>query len=85
MANQSLQQDTIVQFRLYDVTTNATIPHVTYAVRITKPFDDESKQPLMTESFHSHNGVLVLRIQPKETSEGEGTDIEGKRDPILNA
>lgn len=85
VANQSPQQDTLLQFRLFDVNTNATIPHVTYLVQITKPFDNESRSPLMTESFHSHNGILILRMQPKETSEGEDVTVEGKREPALNA
>jgi hypothetical protein len=58
--------EAFVQFRLFDASSNATIPHTTYLISVTKGITDEDARPIMQDFFHSHNGLLTIRIQPQE-------------------
>lgn len=71
-----------IQMRLYDRSTGETITHTTYLINLTKGFTTQSKPPLLTDMFHSHNGTLILRIEPTASAE-EGISINGEREPIL--
>src|SRR5919197_292266 len=81
------QQDTFMQFRLFDANNNQTIPHVTYDISVSRGTSGSSSssssadKPLLRDFFHAHNGLLTLRIQP---AQGQIT-VYGEQDPILNA
>lgn len=55
-------QDTFLQLRLFDANTNDTIVHTSFFVTVTK--NDEL---LMRDLFHTHSGVLTLKIKPSNT------------------
>lgn len=73
--NQS--QKPIIEFRLFDSTTNKSFNHVTYFITIEK----EGKR-LLTNWFHDHTGDLRIQMNPRNTSE---VVVYGEQDPILNA
>lgn len=73
--NQS--QKPIIEFRLFDSTTNKSFNHVTYFITIEK----EGKR-LLTNWFHDHSGDLRIQMNPRNTSE---VVVYGEQDPILNA
>ncbi|HEX2557459.1 MAG TPA: hypothetical protein VHK86_03995 [Nitrososphaera sp.] len=75
------KQDAFMQFRLFDANNNQTIPHTTYNIRVTKGVADNNSKPIMQDFFHSHDGLLTLKIEPKE---GPLT-IFGTQDPFQNA
>ena len=74
------KQDAFAQFRLYDANTNVTIPHTTYQIAVTKGNLDKEK-PIFNDFFHAHNGLLTLKIEPRE---GELT-IFGTREDFQKA
>ena len=73
--NQS--QKPVIEFRLFDSTTNNTVNHVTYFITIEK----EGKS-LLTDWFHDHAGDLRIQVTPRNTSQ---VVVYGEQDPILNA
>ena len=80
LTNQSAQQDTLLKFRLFDV-NNDTFKHVSYFVRVTEPYKNEA--PIIADLFHSHNGNLVLRMEPTDNLHN-ATSIEGQQESVLN-
>jgi hypothetical protein len=58
------KEDSYMQFRLFDAGTNETVSHVTYNITVNKDaILDESKKPLMSDLFHSHEGLLTLKVE----------------------
>lgn len=56
--------DTVtLHLHLFEVLNNATVPHVSYSIRVFKDGDN-----VMDEVFHSHAGQLVVNITPKDGS-----------------
>jgi hypothetical protein len=74
-------QDAFVQFRLFDANTNVTVPHTTYEITVTKGITDTNAKPILSDFFHSHDGLLTLKVQPQE---GDLT-IFGTRDDFQKA
>lgn len=74
------QQDTYLQFRLFDVRNNETIKFPTYNIEIRKGVGENSKL-LLQDFFQSKNGLLTLKVQPQE---GE-TQVFGNREAFLSA
>ena len=71
-----------MQFRLFDVSNNQTIQHVTYEITVTRGTASSlTEKPLLLDFFHSHIGLLTLHIQP---TNGPIT-IFGEHDPILKS
>ena len=71
-----------MQFRLFDASNNQTIQHVTYKIDVTSGTTSSStEKPLLLDSFHSHIGLLTLRIEPTN----EPITILAERDPILKS
>lgn len=58
-----------ILIKLYETNTQATIPHVTYLVEISK----DGKQ-LLSERFHDDSSNLSIKVVPKDTDE---TKIQG--------
>ena len=54
-------QDRYLLFRWFDANTNQTIKHATFLVTVTRHNDF-----LMENVFHTHTGVLTLKITPSE-------------------
>lgn len=73
----NLNQKPIIQFKLYDPTTNEGYKHVTYYITIEK---DGKK--LLSDWFHDHKGDLKIEMKP---SNAERVTIYGEPDPILQA
>lgn len=74
---QKQSQKPVIQFKLYDSTTNQTFKEVTYYITIEK----NGKQ-LLADWFYSPKGDLLLQMQPRNTSK---ITVSGELDPILNA
>ncbi len=55
-------QDTFLQLRLFDANNNQTIQHTSYFITVRK-----SNELLMRDLFHSHSGLLMIKIQPTNT------------------
>jgi hypothetical protein len=70
-------QKPVIQFKLYDPTTNEGYKHVTYFITIEK---DGKK--LISDWFHDHKGDLKIEIKP---SNAEQIAVYGEPDPILQA
>jgi hypothetical protein len=70
-------QEPVIQFKLYDPTTNQGYKHVTYYITIEK---DGKK--LLSDWFHDHKGDLKLEMKP---SNAEQITVYGEPDPILQA
>src|SRR5215216_5193584 len=70
-------QKPIIQFKLYDPTTNEGYKHVTYYITIEK---DGKK--LLSDWFHDHKGDLKIEMKP---SNAERVTVYGEPDPILQA
>src|SRR5438445_8719577 len=50
--------------RLFDANTNQTIPHDSFIITVTKA---SNEQLLMRDAFHTHSGILTLKISPTTT------------------
>ncbi len=75
-------QNAYMQFRLFDANNNQTIQHVTYQITVTRGTSASTREkPLLLDFFHAHNGLLTLKIEPKN---GQLT-IFGEQDPFLQA
>lgn len=74
------QEDAFLQFRLFDARNNETIKFTTFVIEITKGTDPDA-DPLLRDVFHTENGLLTLRIQPKE---GE-VSVAATREDFLKA
>jgi hypothetical protein len=74
------QQDAYLQFRLFDVKTNATIKFPTLNIAVYKGTDPSAK-PLMQDFFQSENGLLTLKIKPQAGD----VQLQGNREPFLSA
>jgi len=70
-------QKPVIQFKLYDPTTNEGYKHVTYFITIEK---DGKK--LISDWFHDHKRDLKIEIKP---SNAEQIAVYGEPDPILQA
>jgi hypothetical protein len=70
-------QKPVIQFRLFDPSTNQTFKHVTYFITMEK-----GDKKLAAETFHDHNGDLRIEVKPMNTSK---ITVYGEQDPILNA
>src|ERR687893_1458790 len=70
-------QEPVVQFKLYDPSTNEGYKHVTYYITIEK---DGKK--LVSDWFHDHKGDLKIEMKP---SNAEQIAVYGEPDPILQA
>lgn len=57
-------QDTFMRFRFFDLNTNQTIAHTSYHLTVTK--DDKL---LLLDQFHSHTGLLTIKVQPNSSQE----------------
>jgi len=55
-------QDTFLQLRLFDANNNQTIPHTSYFITVKK-----NNELLMRDLFHSHSGLITIKIQPANT------------------
>jgi len=70
-------QDRYLSFRWFDANTNQTIQHTTFLVLVTK-----HNQPLVQGLFHTHTGILTLKITPSNNpSEWK---IIGNPEPFLD-
>ena len=69
-------QDRYLLFRWFDANTNKTIPHTTFLVFVTK-----HDQLLVQSLFHTHTGVLKLKITP--SYDKTKWSINGTREPFL--
>ena len=71
-----------MQFRLFDVSNNQTVQHVTYLITVTRgTASSKIQKPLLLDFFHAHNGLLTLHVEP-----APGTlTIYGEQDPFLNS
>jgi hypothetical protein len=63
--------------RLFDANTNQTIVHDSFIITVTKA---SNEQLLMRDTFHTHSGILTLKITPTNTS---GWTIQGDNDFVL--
>jgi hypothetical protein len=70
-------QKPVIQFRLFDSTTNESVNHVTYLITIEK-----GDKRLLTDWFHDHAGDLRIQMSPRNASQ---IVVNGEQDPILNA
>ena len=70
-------QKPVIQFKLYDPTTNEGYRHVTYFITIEK----DGKR-LLSDWFHDHKGDLKIEMKP---SNAEQITVYGEQDPILQA
>src|ERR687896_2715439 len=68
-------QEPVIQFKLYDPSTNEGYKHVTYYITIEK---DGKK--LVSDWFHDHKGDLKIEMKP---SNAEQIAVYGEPDPIL--
>jgi hypothetical protein len=81
-ASTAAAQNAYMQFRLFDANNNQTIQHVTYQITVTRGTSSSMlEKPLLLDFFHAHNGLLTLKIEPKN---GPLT-IFGEQDPFLQA
>ena len=74
---QKQNQKPIIQFKLYDPTTNEGYKHVTYYITIEK-----DGRNLLSDWFHDHKGDLKIEMKP---SNAEQITVYGEPDPILQA
>ena len=74
---QKQNQKPIIQFKLYDPTTNEGYKHVTYYITIEK-----DGRKLLSDWFHDHKGDLKIEMKP---SNAEQITVYGEPDPILQA
>jgi hypothetical protein len=65
------------KMRLREVNTDATIPHVTYHVKIMR-----SSELLLEELFHSHTGIVSLSF---EHADSGNVEVIGERESLYNA
>jgi hypothetical protein len=63
--------------RLREVNTDATVPHVTYHVRIMRV-----SELLLDDKFHSHDGILSIRF---EHIDAENIEVIGERESLYDA
>ncbi|MEX1053292.1 MAG: CFI-box-CTERM domain-containing protein [Nitrosopumilaceae archaeon] len=55
-------QDTFLQLRLFDANNNQTIQHTSFFITVRKNND-----LLMRDLFHTHSGLLTIKIEPTNT------------------
>jgi hypothetical protein len=65
-----------IHLRLFDQNNNQTFQHVTFLLNITK-----QNQTLLKETFHSHSGLLAIKLISNDTV-GNWT-VFGEPDPLL--
>lgn len=59
------QQDTFVQFRLFEG-NNETIKFTTFVIEISKVTGSGENTLMPSDAFHTESGLLTLKIQPQE-------------------
>lgn len=74
------KDDAYMLFRLYDANNNQTIKATTFVITVEKGVGKDAAH-ILTDTFHSENGLLRLKIQP---AEGE-VQIFGTQEQFLNA
>jgi hypothetical protein len=74
------RDDAYMLFRLYDANNNQTIKATTFVITVEKGVG-ENAEHILTDTFHSENGLLRLKVQPQE---GE-VQIFGTQEQFLNA
>jgi hypothetical protein len=74
------QDDAFLRLRLFDAETNETIKFTTFTIQVIKGID-RTTVPLLRDTFHTENGLLTLKIQPRQ----EPLQVFGTRDNFLNA
>jgi len=75
---QQQNQKPVIQFKLYDPSTDEGYKHVTYFITIEK---DGKK--LLSDWFHDHKGDLKIEMKPQ--TDKEQITVYGEPDPILQA
>jgi hypothetical protein len=60
------KQDAYMQFRLFDQRNNETIKFTTFIISVTKGTDPAAKPLLPPDAYLAENGLLTLKMQPKE-------------------
>ena len=55
-------QDSFLQLRLFDANNNQTIQHTSFFITVRK-----NNELLMRDLFHTHSGLVTLKIQPTNT------------------
>lgn len=70
-------QKPLIEFQLFDSTTNRSFSHVTYFITIEK-----AGKKLLSDWFHDHAGNLRIQMKPSNLSQ---VMVYGEQDPILNA
>jgi hypothetical protein len=68
-------QKPVIEFRLFDSSTNQSFSHVTYYIIVEK---DGKK--LLYDLFHDHDGNLRIQVNPTNTG---NTSISGEKTPLL--
>lgn len=69
-------QESTATIRLREVNTDATVPHVTYHVKIVR-----SGELLVDDRFHSHEGTLLFRFENADTKD----ELTGERESLYDA
>ena len=77
---EATQDDAFLRLRLFDPETNETIRFTTFTVQVIKG-TDRTASPLLRDTFHTENGLLTLKIQPRE----EPLQVFGTREGFLNS
>jgi hypothetical protein len=75
------KQDAYMQFRLFDQKNNETIKFTTFIISVTKGTDPAAKPLLPPDAYLAENGLLTLKIQPKEG----GISVAATREDYLQA
>ena len=79
------KEDSYMQFRLFDAGTNETVSHVTYNITVNKnAILNESKEHLMSDFFHSHKGLLTLKVEPTNDSLSISGDRNGPHSTYMS-
>ena len=72
---QSSKQKPVIEFRLFDSNSNKSFSHVNYYITI-----DKDGKELLSDWFHSHNGVLGIQIIPSNMSKMK---LSGEQEPLV--
>jgi hypothetical protein len=76
---QTKHEKPIIEFRLFDPLTNKSFNHVNYDISI---LDKDNKQ-LLSNWFHSHNGVLGIEIAPNNST--GIVKMDGEQEPLIGS
>ena len=76
---QTKHEKPVIEFRLFDPLTNKSFNHVNYDISI---LDKDNKQ-LLSNWFHSHNGILGIEIAPNNST--GVLKIDGEQEPLIGS